>query len=47
MIGWPRTTAKSLLEAADEFQPLDRNFMIRTDNDKRPGAGRRPAPAAS
>jgi uncharacterized LabA/DUF88 family protein len=31
VIGWPRTTAKSLVEAADEFQPLDRNFMIRTE----------------
>jgi len=27
---FPRNTAKSLLEAADEFQPLDRKFMIRT-----------------
>ncbi len=29
VIGWPRTTAKSLMEAADQFQPLDRKFMIR------------------
>jgi len=29
VIGWPRTTAKSLIEAADRFQPLDRKFMIR------------------
>ena len=27
---FPRNTAKSLLEAADEFHPLDRKFMIRT-----------------
>ncbi len=30
VIAFPRNTAKSLLEAADRFQPLDRNFMIRT-----------------
>jgi uncharacterized LabA/DUF88 family protein len=30
VIGFPRSTAKSLLEAADRFQPLDRKFMIRT-----------------
>lgn len=29
VIGWPRTTAKSLIQAADRFQPLDRKFMIR------------------
>jgi uncharacterized LabA/DUF88 family protein len=28
VIGFPRTTAKSLLEAADHFQPLNRKFMI-------------------
>ena len=30
VVGFPRNTAKSLLEAADRFQPLDRKFMIRT-----------------
>jgi len=29
VIAFPRNTAKSLLEAADRFQPLDRKFMIR------------------
>jgi uncharacterized LabA/DUF88 family protein len=29
VVGFPRNTAKSLLEAADSFQPLDRKFMIR------------------
>ena len=29
VLGFPRNTAKSLLEAADRFQPLDRHFMIR------------------
>jgi uncharacterized LabA/DUF88 family protein len=28
VIGFPRTTAKSLVGAADHFQPLDRKFMI-------------------
>jgi len=30
VIAFPRNTAKSLLEAADRFQPLDRKFMIRS-----------------
>ena len=30
VVAFPRNTAKSLLEAADEFQPLDRKFMIRS-----------------
>jgi uncharacterized LabA/DUF88 family protein len=30
VIGFPRNTAKSLLEAADLFTPLDRKFMIYT-----------------
>ena len=30
VIGFPRTTAKSLVESADDYQPLDRKFMIRT-----------------
>ena len=29
VIAFPRNTAKSLLEASDRFQPLDRKFMIR------------------
>jgi uncharacterized LabA/DUF88 family protein len=28
VIGFPRTTAKSLVKAADHYQPLDRKFMI-------------------
>jgi uncharacterized LabA/DUF88 family protein len=28
VIAFPRTTAKSLVQAADSFQPLDRKFMI-------------------
>jgi uncharacterized LabA/DUF88 family protein len=28
VIGFPRTTAKSLVGAADHYQPLDRKFMI-------------------
>jgi uncharacterized LabA/DUF88 family protein len=35
VIGFPRNTAKSLLEAADRFQPLDRKYMIRTGFDGR------------
>ncbi|ANM32091.1 hypothetical protein ABI59_04955 [Acidobacteria bacterium Mor1] len=30
VMGFPRTTAKSLVESADDYQPLDRKFMIRT-----------------
>lgn len=29
VISFPRNTAKSLIEAADKFQPLDRRYMIR------------------
>lgn len=29
VIAFPRNTAKSLLEAADRFQPLDRRYMVR------------------
>jgi hypothetical protein len=42
VIAFPRNTAKSLLEAADHFQPLDRKFMIRTEpqaEEERPGGG--------
>jgi len=34
VIGFPRNTAKSLLEAADNFQPLNRKFMIYPDRAK-------------
>ena len=30
VLAFPRTTAKALIEAADHFHPLDRNFMIRS-----------------
>jgi uncharacterized protein YcbX len=33
VVGFPRNTAKSLVEAADQFQALDRKFMIRTEDD--------------
>jgi uncharacterized LabA/DUF88 family protein len=39
VLGFPRNTAKSLVEAADHFQPLNRKFMIYTDGAK-PAAGR-------
>jgi len=38
VVGFPRNTAKSLLEAADRFQPLDRKFMIRTPETASKGA---------
>ena len=34
VLGFPRNTAKSLLEAADSFQPLDRKFMIYPERPK-------------
>ncbi len=47
VIGFQRSTAKSLLEAADRFQPLDRKFMIRTGVETRPllGSEEPPLPA--
>lgn len=36
VLAFPRNTAKSLLEAADRFQPLDRKYMIRTEASPRP-----------
>ncbi len=36
VIGFPRTTAKSLVGAADHFQPLDRKFMIYPRRTKAP-----------
>jgi len=44
---FPRSTAKSLLEAADRFQPLDRKFMIRTGVETRSPSGSEEAAAAS
>jgi uncharacterized LabA/DUF88 family protein len=38
VMGFPRNTAKSLLEAADQFQPLNRKFMIYTDRAKNAAA---------
>jgi len=34
VIGFPRTTSKALVSAADRFQPLDRKFMIYTRKSK-------------
>jgi uncharacterized LabA/DUF88 family protein len=34
VVAFPRNTAKSLVEAADDFQPLGREFMIRTEERK-------------
>lgn len=42
---FPRNTAKSLLEAADEFHPLDRKFMIRTTAESPPAREGRDAAA--
>ena len=39
VVAFPRNTAKSLLEAADRFHPLDRRSMIRTE-----GAAAEPPP---
>jgi len=39
VIGFPRTTAKSLLEAADQFQPLNRKFMIDANGAAERGGG--------
>jgi len=36
VIAFPRNTAKSLVGAADHFQPLDRKFMIYPKRSKRP-----------
>ncbi len=45
VIGFPRSTAKSLVEAADRFQPLDRKFMIRTGVEPKPQPGPDEPPA--
>jgi uncharacterized LabA/DUF88 family protein len=54
VIAFPRTTAKSLVQAADSYQPLDRKFMIyarpakdrdaRASNDKRQRSKRSKVP---
>ena len=49
VIAFPRNTAKSLVQAADHFEPLDRKFMIyskppKTPATKRPAAATREAP---
>jgi uncharacterized LabA/DUF88 family protein len=36
VVAFPRNTAKSLLGAADRFQPLDRKFMIRSESTASP-----------
>jgi len=47
VIGFPRSTAKSLIEAADRYQPLDRKFMIRTGVEPKPHPGPDEPPAPS
>jgi len=42
VIGFPRTTAKSLVGAADAFQPLDRRFMIYSRRGRGPEAADEP-----
>jgi uncharacterized LabA/DUF88 family protein len=45
VISFPRNTAKSLIEAADKFQPLDRRYMIRDPEPAPPPPdGEPPAP---
>jgi uncharacterized LabA/DUF88 family protein len=41
VIAFPRATAKSLVQAADAFQPLDRKFMIYSRTPR--AAGEEPA----
>jgi uncharacterized LabA/DUF88 family protein len=43
VVAFPRNTAKSLLEAADRFQPLDRKFMIRAAEPPAAGTPRQAA----
>jgi uncharacterized LabA/DUF88 family protein len=47
VIAFPRATAKALLEAADQFQPLDRKFMIYPKRSKRREKSAEPKPRAS
>ena len=44
VVGFPRNTAKSLLEAADRFQALDRKFMIRSESRSARPSKARPIP---
>jgi uncharacterized LabA/DUF88 family protein len=41
VFGFPRTTAKSLVGAADHYQPLDRKFMIYRRRTTRASSGGR------
>lgn len=45
VLAFPRNTAKSLLEAADRFQPLDRRYMIRAGEAESDRTAPAPAPA--
>jgi len=48
VVAFPRNTAKSLIEAADDFQPLDRKFMIHPEPDRAGGRrGRAPTDGAT
>jgi uncharacterized LabA/DUF88 family protein len=47
VVAFPRNTAKSLLEAADRFHPLDRKSMIRTEIAPAAEPERAPAPPAA
>lgn len=47
VLAFPQNTAKSLLEAADQFQPLDRKFMIPARTAKAPARKRQLEPAAA
>jgi len=46
VLAFPRNTAKSLIETADHFQPLDRRFMIRSSAPSRRERGPEPDGAA-
>ena len=47
VVAFPRNTAKSLLEAADRFHPLDRRAMIRTETAQAAEGERVPAEPAT
>ncbi len=47
VVAFPRNTAKSLLEAADRFHPLDRKSMIRTESASSAEPERPSAPKAA
>jgi uncharacterized LabA/DUF88 family protein len=46
VFGFPRNTAKSLVESADHFQPLNRKFMIYPARRNANGARRETRPPA-